>query len=476
MNGYKTTIFEMHSVPGGLCTAWERRGYIFDISMHMLTGSVSGPFHEMWKELGIIDNFNFHFHDHIASVEGKENKLLLSTDRSILEKELLAVSPKDRRLIKSFVRLLFGRDLMNAATLKSKELSGKRDAIKTFFAVLPMFRIFGKYGKLTLQEYAKKFKSPFLRDAIRFVVDAPGWPMPEFPMIPLAGFMRTGVTEAGVPLGGSQKVAYHMTSVFRKMGGEIHYRSRVKDLIKENDKVKGIVLEDGTEHEADRLIWAADGHTLIFDVLKGNYMNDIIRDMYDNWMPVRSIVHVMMGVNMDLSKEPHRIVFEADDPITIGGKEFRWQSVLHHCFDPSMAPEGKSAVEVWYDTDYEYWEELYKDEEAYKAEKQRIAEYTMQQLDKRWPGFASKVQVLDVPTPVTYKRYTGNWKGSPDGWYVTPHNLQKQEPLRKLPGLEGLWMAGQWTAPFTGTVVAALTGRQVIELMCSEDGKNFNVS
>jgi phytoene dehydrogenase-like protein len=41
MNGYKTTILEMHNIPGGLCTAWERKGYTFDISMHMLTGSVS---------------------------------------------------------------------------------------------------------------------------------------------------------------------------------------------------------------------------------------------------------------------------------------------------------------------------------------------------------------------------------------------------------------------------------------------------
>ena len=34
MNGYKTTIFEMHTIPGGLCTAWKRKGYTFDISMH----------------------------------------------------------------------------------------------------------------------------------------------------------------------------------------------------------------------------------------------------------------------------------------------------------------------------------------------------------------------------------------------------------------------------------------------------------
>lgn len=29
MNGYKTTIFEAHTIPGGLCTAWTRKGYTF---------------------------------------------------------------------------------------------------------------------------------------------------------------------------------------------------------------------------------------------------------------------------------------------------------------------------------------------------------------------------------------------------------------------------------------------------------------
>jgi len=52
MNGYKATTLEMNSIPGGLCTAWTRKGYTFDISMHMLTGSKSGPFHEMWREPG----------------------------------------------------------------------------------------------------------------------------------------------------------------------------------------------------------------------------------------------------------------------------------------------------------------------------------------------------------------------------------------------------------------------------------------
>lgn len=473
MNGYRTTLFERHSIPGGLCTAWERKGYKFDISMHMLTGAVSGPFHEMWRELGIPQKFEFHPHDHVSQIEGMGKKLLISTEKEKLEKAMIAISPEDEERIREFTHLVFGKDFMRAANLKPAELLNPLDKLKQLLAILPLFRTMGRYGNQTLEKFAEKFEHPFLRQAIRFFIDAPGWPMIDFPTVALAGFMHSGVTEAPAPLGGSQQVVFHIADRFKEAGGELHLNSRVAKLILEDSRVTGIELEDGSRHMADQVIWAGDGHTLIYGILGGKYLSEQITNMYENWIPVKPIVHVMMGVDMDLSKEPHRIIFETDEPLSIAGREHNWLTMLHHCFDPSMAPRGKSAVEVWYDTEYEYWEELRKDETAYKAEKKRIADYTVRQLEKRWPGFAAKLETIDVPTPATYTRYTENWKGSPDGWYVTPENFRVNDPVRRLPGLEGLQMVGQWTAPFTGTILAALSGRQAIQLMCKEEGRPF---
>ena len=472
-NGFRTTIFEMHDIPGGLRTAWKRKGYTFDISMHMLTGSVSGPFHGMWEELGVIQRFPFHFHDHMSLVEGMGKKLHISTDRKQFERDLLALAPQDELPIREFIRLIFGPDMMKAASLKPNQMKTLGDRIREFLAILPLMRTFGKYGNMTVQQFAERFRDPFVGQVIRFFIDSPGWPMKEFPMVALAGFIRSSVTEAGAPRGGSQQVINHLADHYRDLGGELRLKSRVSDLTMEGERVTGVILEDGSEHPADMVIWAGDGHTLIYGILGGRYINEQITRMYEEWIPVKPIIHVMMGVKMDLSDQPHSTIFEADEPITIAGREHRWLTMLHHCFDPTMTPPGKSAVEVWYDTEYGYWEELYKDRKAYKAEKKRIADYTVRQVEKRLPGFTDQLEVVDVPTPATYHRYTGNWKGSPDGWYVTPANMRQQEPLRQLPGLEGLRMIGQWTAPFTGTVIAAGSGRQVLQLLCREEGREF---
>ena len=477
MNGYKTTILEMNNIPGGLCTAWERKGYTWDLSMHMLTGSCSGPFYRMWEELGVIQNREFYYHQEVSRIESLDGKILeYSTNRKKLEDQMLKLSPGDASLIREFTSLIFGRDLMNAASLKPQELNNLFDSLKTWPVILPLMGKFIRYGKQTIQDFAARFNDPFLQQAVRFYIDAPGWPMLNFPMIALAGFMKSAVTEAGVPLGGSQQVIYEIADLYKKLGGDIECNSRVTDIIIENDRALGVQIEDGAERRADIIVWAADGHTLIYDILGGRYVDNKIESIYHDWIPVKPIVHVMLGVNRDMSGEPHRYIFELEKPIIIAGEEHNWMCIIHHCFDPGTAPAGKSAVEAWYATNYDYWEKLSQDRTAYKNEKKRIADFTIAHLDKRWPGFASQVEVIDVPTPATYVRYTGNWQGSPDGWYITIDNMRNQNPLRSLPGLLGLYTIGQWTAPFTGTVIAALTGRHLVELLCRKDRRKFITS
>jgi phytoene dehydrogenase-like protein len=475
MSGYKATILEMHSIPGGLCTAWKRKGYTFDISMHMLSGSKSGAFHQMWQELGVMENRRFHYHSEMATIEAGSRRLTLCTDRQRLEEQMLALSPADAELSREFVRLLSRPDMIGVMGLKPAKLSGFGDFVRMSFAILPLMGTFRRYGKLTIQDFAARFQDPFLREAVRMSIDGAGWPMARFPLIAMVGFFATAVSESGVPIGGSQQVAFAIAERFKRLGGEFRYKSRVADVLVDKGRAVGVKLDDGTEVRADEVIWAADGHTLIYDILGGRYLDDKVRKMYAEWLPVRPIVQVCLGVARDMTGEPARLTFQLDQPITVAGEGRRWLSVIHHSFDPTMAPAGKSAVEVWYPCRYEYWDHIAQDRERYEADKQRIAEQTITELDRRWPGFRSQVEVVDVATPKTYVRYTGNWQASPDGWYVTPDNM-RTNPLRMLPGLAGLWMAGQWTAPFTGTVLAALTGRQVVQLLCRQDRRRFTVS
>ena len=145
------------------------------------------------------------------------------------------------------------------------------------------------------------------------------------------------------------------------------------------------------------MVWAADAHTAIFDLLGGRYLDERIRHMFEAWKPVQPLVQVCLGVARDLSAEPLRTVFELDPPLEVAGEPRKWISVLQRSHDSTMAPAGKTVVEVWYPTSFEYWENLAGDRIRYEAEKKRIADGTIAELDRRWPGFAGQVEVVDVP-------------------------------------------------------------------------------
>ena len=126
-------------------------------------------------------------------------------------------------------------------------------------------------------------------------------------------------------------------------------------------------------------------------------------------------------------------------------------------------------------TEWDYWNELYKNTDSYKAEKERLANELLTILDKRFPGLSGQVEMVDVATPVTWERYTGNWKGSYMGWMKLSFGLDK--PINKtLPGLDSFYMAGQWVEPGGGSPPAVQSGRNVIQLICNKDKKRFVTS
>ena len=110
--------------------------------------------------------------------------------------------------------------------------------------------------------------------------------------------------------------------------------------------------------------------------------------------------------------------------------------------------------------------------------KQQIAEQVIDRLEKRWPGFAEQVEVIDVATPVTWERFTGNWKASFEGWMLNKQTIRYAfgKGLKKtLPGLDNFYMIGQWTQPGGGLPPAATMGRDIIKRLCKRDRKKFQI-
>ena len=467
MNGYRTRIFELHSLPGGLCTSWKRKGYTFDGCIHWLVGSGPGNgFHRIWEELGAVQGRQMINHDEFMRVEGENGRtFVVYTNVDRLEQHMRELAPADARLTTEFCNAVRTATCADTLFEMPKSLSGK---LRTLLRLLPLMWGLWKYGKVSVQDFSARFSEPFLREAFALAFDVPDIPMAAF-ILTLAWMHNQN---AGYPIGGSLEFSRAIERRYLELGGEIHYNSRVSKILVEADRTVGVCLSDGAEHRADVLISAADGHATIFDMLEARYLDDRIRGYYDRLPIFPPLVQVSLGVARDLSYTPHMVSYPLDQPITIAGRTHQRIEVKHFGYDPTLAPAGKSVVEVMFPSNYAYWKSLYEDRERYDAEKQQIALTVMAQLDKRFPGLADQVEAVDVATPVTYEKYTGNWQGSMEGWLITTRTMMMRMS-KTLPGLRNFYMAGQWVEPGGGVPTAAISGRNVIKMICKQDKKQF---
>ena len=478
MNGYETKIVEMHTLPGGVCTAWSRHGYTIDSCIHWLVGSASGVgYHKLWREVGAVQGFEMLNLDTYMRVEAGDGKVLnLYSDVDRLEQHLLEIAPEDARELRALakaIRKLSGFDL---PVEKEPELYTLGDKLRMALSMIPYGRTFMLWKNVTVRGFAERLKSPFLRETFTEMASE----YEEFPMLALIMPLAwTNRKVAGYPLGGSLPFARAIEKRFLDLGGSIEYGARVTKILTEKghraDRAVGVRLEDGTETRSDVVISAADGHATVFDMLGGRYLDDTTKGHYETLKPFPPLLYIGLGVADPLSEIPSTvggISFRLSPEIEIDGKVRQHLGFKNYNFDPALAPAGKSVIVVMLNSDYDRWVALHDDPQAYAAAKDTACNAVIDALEQRIPGLRAKVEMRDVATPVTWNRYTGNWRGSYEGWLPGGTNLMRQMG-KTLPGLDSFYMIGHWTTPGGGLPPAVSGGRHVIQLICKKDGTRF---
>jgi len=472
MNGYRTQILEMHATPGGVCTAWKRKGYTFDGCVHHLAGCTpESKVYRMWQELGAMPREVYYLEDLICVENLDGRRFTVYTDIDRLEQHMLELSPADAPAIREFIQAArrFAR-----FSLMEMLLATPWDMLK----LLPNVPLLGKWGKPTLEQYAGRFSDPFLRRAFPMIQ----YDFPDMPVLVALMFIAGCHTRyLGWPAGGALEFAQSIARRYGELGGQLHTRARVARVLVEpgpnGDRAVGVRLENGEERRADVAVSNADGRTTIFDMLDGRYTSEAIRAYYTTHAPDSQVMslHVGLGVARDLTNEPHALVLWLPEPIEIAGETHDRLDLELYAFAPEMAPAGKTVIRAHFPARYDYWSDLRAQGDAYAVEKQRIAERVIECLDRRFPGLKQQVEVVDVSTPSTVERFVGSYRGF-QAWGVPNQGfadaLSGKGLSRTLPGLDNFYMVGQWAGGLGLPNVAAM-GRKVVQAMCKRDGRRF---
>lgn len=479
MNGFDSEIFELHSLPGGLCTSWRRRDYTFDASVRYLSGtSPQSSTHQLWEELGLFDaSTPIYTYDRFMRFEGRDGRAFtLYTDLDRLQEHMLELSPHDEDTIHEFIaaakqfrQMELPVDMTPATPLESMELG------QTMLPVLwPALR----WRSVSVHQFASRFTDPLLREGLPefFQFSSPDFPM----MLVLSTLAMLHDHEAAYPIGGSLHLAENLAQRYLDLGGVFHYRSRVNRILVEENRAVGLRLEDGSEHRADArgcaVISAADGHSTLFDLLEGRYISATQRAYYRNLPVSKSIIQVSLGVADDFSAEAPSVNFPLPEPVYLGNVRHERLVLKHYCFDPTMAPPGHSTLSVWCEADYDYWRSMRAHPKHYRAAKDLVAQQVITALEARYPGLSDKIEVIDVATPITHERYTGNWRGAFAGWALSTRKMSMMMTggmSKTLPGLENFLMVGQWVEPGGNVELSVASGRDGIKDLCDQADRPF---
>jgi phytoene dehydrogenase-like protein len=475
MNGYKTRIFEMQNKPGGVCVSWHRKGYSFDYAVHNVFGLSTKPtaslYNRVWKELKALEGTSvFAFKEFVQVEDSNGNVFTVHSDVQQLEKHLEELSPADKKLIEEFtntIRKFTGKDVFAAM------FGGAVKKLK----MLPLMRSLMKYSKINLEEYAQKFSDTFLRKAFSTIQ----YDLEEIPVIvPIIFLSMLNMGDAGWPIGGSAALSKNIERRYLELGGQVRYKSKVKEIIVKDDVAIGVRMEDGTEHFADLIISAADGHSTIHSMLHEKYSNRFIKTYYESFPKTQPFgLTIWYGVNRSFSNEPHAMVLFLNQPITVENKERDKLDIEILNFDPSLAPQGKTVLKANFYSEYDYWKRLAANQEKYQSEKQEIANIVAKELEKRFPGFISQIEAVDIVTPVSVEHWTGGYRGFAQPWpppAELAEEINKHGVTKTLPGLQNFYMVGQWAGGTFGISTVCVMARKLVRELCKRDQKSFKIT
>ncbi len=472
LNGFDAEIIEMHSVTGGQCTAWDRKGYRFDYCLHWLVGTRKGPFNDIWRETNVLnDNVEIVDHDvHTKLIAKDGREFVIYTDLARWEEYLSKLAPEDTKKIKKMCG-----DMKKSAFLQPfSDPPGLRkigNTIKSGFGMMPVMILFMQYGRKSCVEYFRKldFKNEDLNFFLNSIFGSRDFSALAFIMM----FAWFNQKNAGYLIGGSLPMAQRMTNWYIGLGGILRAKSTVSKIMVEDDTAKGVVLSDGSEIAADYIISAADGHSTIFDMLGGKYIDKKIKNAYEKWELFTPIVQVSFGINKIIESDVPVETWITPDQVIGMTKTGTGYSIMNYCYDPTMAPSGKSVIVIRFDSPWDLWKDLESNE--YKNEKLQIEKDARVILEKRYPGISDAIEVCDVATPVTDVSYTGVWKGSYEGFLPSSKNLM-DNLNSTLPGLKKFYMAGQWLFPGGGLPPAGQSGKWAVQYICKEEKMMFKAS
>jgi prolycopene isomerase len=488
--GYRVLILERHSVPGGLTTNFERKGFRFDVSTHLINGcEPGGVIYEQLRKIDAHDRVEFIKLETLMLwrdlVRGVDHRLPVAIGEYV--EALARLFPREEEGIRAFYEKY---RVLAEFLFADSEASGEEKAAIREEHAESMQEFLSLKGKTAADILDPYISDPDLLEMMTILTGFFGLRYDEIDAFTfIMGDLSYRIDGQGAyyPKGGSGHFSRVLADLFEERGGTLLLDREVTRLTSSEGRADGIIARrrNGRQLSArGRCVIAnSDLTALVRELVPDGTLPTEYVKVIEERVPCVSAVVLYAGLDFDLRErgitdyEIHATWGEVSSSELINeiaqtGDYSRLpagSATVYSNVDPSCCPPGKSLISTICFAEPEVFERALaagrRRGKAYKQLKRRVAAQLLEKMGRALgvPDLEKHVEVLELATPVTLTRYTLNRGGSFVGWKNTPdqgpfHGIPQQSPV------ENLFLCGQWVFPAGGVSPVMLGGNNAAGL------------
>ncbi len=426
--GLRVCILERHTTIGGLNSFYRMNGRNFDVGLHAVTnyaprGARRGPLARLLRQLRLTWD-EFALAPQVGStIVFPEATVRFNNDRELLRSEIHRCFPAEKDNFERLLRELVDYDQLggNGSGDSARATVGRilRDPLLVEMLFCPVLFYGGSRQRdIDFAQFCILFRSIFLEGL-------------------------------GRPLSGIRLILKLLTRKYKELGGELKLRAGVNRFQVQKGRVNSVVLDDGTQLEARRVLSSAGWRETM-------RLCDDSTESEDSPAGDMSFVE---SISI-LDSQPRELGCDRTIVFFNDSKVFHYEkpgeladlrsgvicSPNNYHYD-KLLDDG--VVRITSLANYDRWAAL--DDSAYQLEKLRWYDRMVAAAVRFVPDFRSAVIDTDMFTPRTIRRFTGHENGAVYG-----------APVKRYDGtthLQNLYVCGtdQGLVGIVGSILSGIT-------------------
>jgi len=478
--GHRALVLEQHHIAGGLTSTFSRKGFTWDVGIHYL-GDM-GPEGQARRILDWLSNNTIkmapvgsvydivHFPD--------DFKIVFESPAEALRQNLKDKFPQSSGEIDVFFSLL-------GQVARGSSAPFQLHVLPRFLALIYSLWTAGRirtwWGRTIDEVLGKMISDQRLRSVLAAQWGDHGGRPAEGSFAMHAMIMNHYLEGAFYPAGGARTFADSLIPTITNAGGEVRVKSPVKAILVTNGKATGVMLEDGTEHHAPRVVSAVGARDTVQQLLPTEMRDSAWAQEILSFKPSSSHLCLYLGFEGDIraagATSANHWFYETwdtnsaawDNPAGTDAPRLfvSFPSLKDPMHEAGEKQKHTGEILTWVDWEvFSKWEKSRRGDrpEGYRELKKLIEEKMLAQFKRYFPEMASLITYHELSTPLSMVHYVGRQQGASYGLDVTPRRFLSRALNVRTP-IKGLYLAGQdvVTPGITGAMMGGILAAAVID-------------